>query len=201
MAICYGHDCVPDRLTSNLGTVWAVSSGYQGDRVLPVRPLCRRSDAALVRRRPALADPANIAAIVVATHPMGETLAVPEPETVLAGKFSMLHAVATTAIHGSAGAEAFARASLSDPRVTALRNRVRLVPHDDIKPWPKDRPARVEVALTDGRRLSASFDSARGGPDDRLSKASCAPDRVVDRGPLSGHGGRRRTRNVKTPVG
>jgi hypothetical protein len=43
---------------------------------------------------------------------------------------------------------------------------VQLVPHDDIKPWPKDRPARVEVAFADGRRISASIDSARGGPDD-----------------------------------
>jgi 2-methylcitrate dehydratase PrpD len=78
----------------------------------------------------------------------------------------MLHAVATTAVHGSAGAGAFARGSLSDSRVAALRQRVHLVSHDDIKPWPKDRPARVEVTFTDGRRLSASIDSARGGPDD-----------------------------------
>src|SRR6202040_635292 len=98
--------------------------------------------------------------------PMGETLATAEPQTVLAGKFSMLHAVATTAVCGRAGAGAFARGSLSDPRVTALRNRVRLVPHDDIKPWPKDRPARVEVTFTDGRRISANIESARGGPDD-----------------------------------
>jgi hypothetical protein len=40
------------------------------------------------------------------------------------------------------------------------------VPYDDIKPWPKDRPARVEVTFADGRRISASIDSARGGPDD-----------------------------------
>jgi 2-methylcitrate dehydratase PrpD len=167
MVTCYGHDCVPERLTADLGTVWAVSSGYH--KVIACCQYAHSAVEATLRLRAeesALADPNNIASIVVATHPMGETLAVPEPETVLAGKFSMLHAVATTAVHGSAGAGAFARGSLSDPRVTALRNRVRLVPHDDIKPWPKDRPARVEVALTDGRRLSASIDSARGGPDD-----------------------------------
>jgi 2-methylcitrate dehydratase PrpD len=119
---------------------------------------------------PALKDPANIAAIVVATHPMGETLATAEPETVLGGKFSMLHAVATAAVHGSAGAGAFARGSLSDPRVTALRSRIRLVPHEDLRPWPKDRPARVEVTLTDGSRRAVSIDSARGGPDDPFSE-------------------------------
>ena len=167
MVTCYGHACVPERLTSELGTVWAVSSGYH--KTIACCQYAHSAVEATLRLRaeePALADPANVAAIVVATHPMGETLAVPEPETVLAGKFSMLHAVATTAVHGSAGAEAFARASLSDPRVTALRTRVRLVPHDAIMPWPKDRPARVEITLTDGRRLTASIDSARGGPDD-----------------------------------
>ena len=102
---------------------------------------------------------------------MGETLAAGEPETVLGGKFSMLHAVATTAVHGSAGASAFARASLSDPHVTALRRRIRLVPHEEVKPWPKDRPARVEVTLTDGSRAAVSIDSARGGPDDPFSES------------------------------
>jgi 2-methylcitrate dehydratase PrpD len=167
MVVCYGHDCQPARLTSGLGEVWAVSSGYH--KVIACCQYAHSAVEATLRLRgeePALADPSNVASIVVATHPMGETLAVPEPETVLAGKFSMLHAVATTAVHGSAGAGAFARGSLSDSRVAALRQRVHLVSHDDIKPWPKDRPARVEVTFTDGRRLSASIDSARGGPDD-----------------------------------
>src|SRR5262245_25275809 len=121
-------------------------------------------------QNPALADPANIAEVVVATHPMGETLATREPETVLAGKFSMLHAVATAAVHGSAGAGAFARGALANSAVADLRRRIRLLPHENIKPWPKDRPARVEVTFTDGRRISANVDSARGGPDDPFSE-------------------------------
>jgi 2-methylcitrate dehydratase PrpD len=172
MATCYGHDCVPGRLTSELGTTWAVSSGYH--KMIACCQYAHSAVEAMLRLRAedaALAEPTNIAAIVVATHPMGETLATPEPQTVLAGKFSMLHAVATTAVHGSAGASAFARSSLSDPRVNSLRQRVRLVPHDDIKPWPNDRPARVEVTLTDGRRIAASIDSARGGPDDPFGEA------------------------------
>ena len=119
----------------------------------------------------ALVDHQSGQTIAVATHPMGETLATREPQTVLAGKFSMLHAVAATAVYGSAGASAFARNSLSDPRVSALRSRVRLLPHDDIKPWPKDRPARVEITFINGWCISASIDSARGGPDDPFDEA------------------------------
>ena len=172
MVTCYGHDCVPERLTANLGTAWAVTSGYH--KMIACCQYAHSAVEATLRLRAedtALADPANIAAIAVATHPMGETLATREPQTVLAGKFSMLHAVAATAVYGSAGASAFARNSLSDPRVSALRSRVRLLPHDDIKPWPKDRPARVEITFTDGRRISASIDSARGGPDDPFAEA------------------------------
>ena len=192
MATCYGHEALPDRLTADLGTSWAVSSGYH--KMIACCQYAHSAVEATLRLRaeiPALKDPANIAAIVVATHPMGETLATPEPETVLAGKFSMLHAVATTVVHGSAGAGAFARGSLSDPQVTALRSRIRLVPHEDLKPWPKDRPARVEVTLTDGSRGAVSIDSARGGPDDPFSEAELrGQDRGADRGPLSGHGGK-----------
>jgi 2-methylcitrate dehydratase PrpD len=172
MATCYGHDCQPDRLSADLGTSWAVGSGYH--KMIACCQYAHSAVEATLRLRaevPALKDAANIAAIVVATHPMGETLATAEPETVLAGKFSMLHAVATTAIHGSAGAGAFARASLSDPQVAALRSRIRLVPHEELKPWPKDRPARVEVTLTDGSRRAVSIESARGGPDDPFSEA------------------------------
>lgn len=35
----------------------------------------------------------------------------------------------------------------------------------------QDRPARVEVTLTDGSRRAVSIDSARGGPDDPFSEA------------------------------
>jgi len=171
MVTCYGHASVPDRLSTGLGTSWAISSGYH-----KMVACCQYAHSAveatlsLRAQHPALADPANIAEVVVATHPMGETLATREPETVLAGKFSMLHAVATAAVHGSAGAGAFARGSLTDPAVAGLRRRISLLPYEDIKPWPKDRPARVEVTFTDGRRISANVDSARGGPDDPFSE-------------------------------
>src|SRR5262245_16443206 len=172
MATCYGHDCLPERLTAGLGSAWAINSGYH--KMIACCQYAHSAVEATLRLRaelPALEDAANIAAVVVATHPMGETLATAEPETVLAGKFSLLHAVATTLVHGSGGASAFARASLSDLQVAALRSRIRLVPHEDLKPWPKDRPARVEVVLTDGSRRAISIDSARGGPDDPFSEA------------------------------
>ena len=152
--------------------MWAIRSGYH--KTMACCQYAHSAVEATLRLReqdPALADPANVAGIVVATHPMGETLATREPQTVLAAKFSLPHAVATTAVFGNAGAGAFARAALTDPRVSALRNRVRLVAYEGIKPWPKDRPARVEVTFTDGHRIAASIDSARGGPDDPFLEA------------------------------
>ena len=80
MVTCYGHDCVPERLTSNLGTAWAVSSGYH--KMIACCQYAHSAVEATLRLRAedaALADPANIAAIAVATHPMGETLATREP--------------------------------------------------------------------------------------------------------------------------
>jgi 2-methylcitrate dehydratase PrpD len=172
MVTCYGHDCLPERLSSELGTVWAISSGYH--KTIACCQYAHSAVEATLRLRQqdaALADPSSIADILIATHPMGETLATREPPTVLAGKFSLPHAVATTVVFGQAGASAFARAALTDPRVCALRKRVRLVAHEAIKPPPEDRPARVEITFTDGRRILASVDSARGGPDDPFVEA------------------------------
>lgn len=172
MVTCYGHDYMPERLTADLGATWAISSGYH--KLIACCQYAHSAVEAMLHLRaqhPAAADPDKIAAVVVATHPMGATLATAEPATVLAGKFSLLHAVATTAVHGSAGASAFARASLSDADVAALRRRITLQPYDAIKPWPKDRPARVEIRLTDGRQVAASVESARGGPDQPFAEA------------------------------
>jgi 2-methylcitrate dehydratase PrpD len=172
MVTCYGHEAHPERLTDSLGERFAITSGYH--KLIACCQYAHSAVEALLALRArdvAIADPDAISTISVETHPMGATLADAAPETVLGGKFSMLHAIATTAVHGSAGAEAFARGSLADPRVASLRRRIRLTLHPDIRPWPKDRPARVHVDLTDGRRLTSEVESGRGGPDSPFSPA------------------------------
>jgi 2-methylcitrate dehydratase PrpD len=142
---------------------WAIESGYH-----KMYACCQYTHSAVeasLQLARELQAPDQISAIEVETHARGLALDVREPETVLAAKFSMPHALAAVAVRADAGPRSFDTASLTDSAIARLRERVRLVPHDDIRPPPHDRPARVHWVLEDGRRLSASVDSARGGAD------------------------------------
>jgi 2-methylcitrate dehydratase PrpD len=118
--------------------------------------------------RPALLEKArvqDIASISVETHALALPLVNPRPHTTLAAKFSMSHAMAAALAMGSGGADAFAAATLADPQLARLRERVSVKPWEPMLPPPNDRPARVTVALVNGNRLEAECLSARGGPD------------------------------------
>ena len=102
---------------------------------------------------------------MVETAPGGQALRTVEPETVLAAKFSLPHAIAATVQLGTAGARAFTQDKLEDADISRLRKRVRLQPYPDVKPAPNDRPARVTMRFNDGAEISAVVESARGGAD------------------------------------
>ena len=86
-----------------------------------------------------------------------------EPRSTLAAKFSIPHAVAGVIVRGSSDPDVFGTAGLRDPRIAALRARVKLG-LIDVKPWPYDRPAKVTVTLRDGRSLVATCEAALGSP-------------------------------------
>ena len=88
-----------------------------------------------------------------------------EPETVLAAKFSIPHAVAATTALGTGGASAFTYDTLGDATIAGLRRRVRLAPFENIGPPPRDRPARVVWKFSDGSEMSAVVENPRGGAD------------------------------------
>lgn len=160
-----GTHAVPERLVEGLGEVWSVANGYH-----KIFACCAYSHSAieatlelLGRLRERKAD--DIAEILVETGPGGQALTTVEPETVLASKFSIPHAIAATVRLGTAGASAFTSDKLRDEGIARLRRRVRMAPYPELKPWPKDRPARVTVRFADGAELSAVCESARGGAD------------------------------------
>jgi 2-methylcitrate dehydratase PrpD len=161
----FGTRAVPEALVDGLGTTWSVANGYH-----KIFACCAYSHSAVEatldlvgRLRERQVD--DIAEILVETGPGGQALTTVEPETVLAAKFSIPHAIAATARLGTAGARAFTFDKLDDEAIAKLRRRVRMAPYADLKPWPKDRPARVTMRFADGGELSAVCESARGGAD------------------------------------
>lgn len=153
----------PAHLIDGLGSQWAIADGYT-----KVYACCQHLHAAIeaaLELREEVAAPRNVKSITVQTHVLALPLANPKPQTTLAAKFSMPHAMAAALAKGSGGADAFAFETLDNEEIRRLRERVSVQPWQDVPPPPNDRPARVIVELEGGRRLQAECLSARGGPD------------------------------------
>jgi 2-methylcitrate dehydratase PrpD len=160
----YKCRAIPEALVEGLGSTWSVTNGYH-----KVFACCGYAHSAIEATLDLLGrmkkKKEEIAEIVVETAPGGQALRNAEPETVLAAKFSLPHAIAATVQLGTAGARAFTQDKLEDANIAKLRQRVRLQPYPDLKPAPNDRPARVTMRFGDGAEMSAVVESARGGAD------------------------------------
>ena len=161
-----GGEAHPERLTAGLGEQWAILDGYT-----KIYACCQHLhsavEAAIDLRSRLLGEARleDVERIEVETHALAMPLVNPRPHTTLAAKFSMSHAMAAVLATGGGGAEAFAAATLAEPAIARLRERVSVKPWQPELPPPNDRPARVTLALRDGRRLQGECLSARGGPD------------------------------------
>jgi 2-methylcitrate dehydratase PrpD len=161
----YKCDVKPQAMLDGLGATWSVANGYH-----KIFACCAYSHSAVEATLELLGKlqkrkVADIAEIVVETGPGGQALRNAEPETVLASKFSVPHAIAATATLGTAGASAFTFDKLKHEQISELRKRVKLAPYANLKPWPNDRPARVTMKFQDGGEMSAVVESAHGGAD------------------------------------
>jgi len=161
----YNCRAIPEALVEGLGSAWSVTNGYH-----KVFACCGYAHAAIEATLDLLGrlqqkKREDIAEIVVEAAPGGQALRNTEPETVLAAKFSLPHAIAATVQLGTAGASAFTQDKLQDEGISRMRKRVRLSAYKDLKPWPNDRPARVTMRFGDGAEMSAVVESARGGAD------------------------------------
>lgn len=167
VAHVFGHvasdSFAPAALTDQLGSRWEVSRNY-----FKMHACCRYNHAALdalatlTQEVPGLA-PQDIEAIAVDSYAFAAELDDPEPGNVLAAKFSVPFAIATTLVNGSSAVESFAADKVNDPAIRSLAARVTIREDPAMTArLPDQRPARVELALKDGRTLSAATETNRG---------------------------------------
>ena len=172
-----GAEARPDELAVSLGRSWGIEDGFH-----KIYACCQYAHAAvesleaLLARRPDIEAARDVERIVVETHRRGLALDNRRPATGLAAKFSLPHIVASVAHLRHAGAEAFSAATLTNPAIAALRERVVLELYRPERKWPEDRPARVTWLLRTGESLQAECRSARGGPDRPF-----APSEILDK--------------------
>jgi 2-methylcitrate dehydratase PrpD len=151
-----------DGLAEGLGTRWHITENYFRLYACcnPVHPALDALQAVLARLRP---RPDEIERIDVATYAFAALMRNPDPPNFFASKYSLPHAAAVMAVKGHAGHAALDDASLRDPAIAALRQRVHITEDPAMSAVaPRLRPARVTVILKDGRQGSDSRESHRG---------------------------------------
>lgn len=96
-------------------------------------------------------DPNKIREIRVNTYSLAAQLSDPSPRNMLAGKFSIPFALATTIFHNHAGQESFSPTVINNPVVQELARKVKVVEDPALTAMmPAYRPAEVRVTFIDG---------------------------------------------------
>ena len=137
---------------------------------------CRYNHAALdalaelIDRHHVLANHKEIEHIEIASYSLAAELDDQAPRNMLAAKFSVPFAVATTLVRGDTGVESFSGKALTDPHTLALARRVTV--REDKRmtaKLPDLRPAQVTVTMKTGERFEAAVQTNRGDWQDPYS--------------------------------
>lgn len=109
---------------------------------------------------------AAIRSVELTTHPLVlELTGKTAPKTGLEGKFSVYHAAATALLRGDGSPTAFTDEVVRDPKIIALRDRVKAASSPDIH----EDAVKIVVTLEDGQRIERDVAHAVGSLERPLS--------------------------------
>jgi len=142
---------------------------------------CRYNHAALdalvelMGQHDRLGDADGIDRIEVRSYSLAAELDDQAPRNMLAAKFSVPFAVATTLVTGSTAVESFSGDALTNPQTLALAKRVSITEDASMTAkLPDLRPASVTIRMKDGSRLQAAVETNRGDWQDPYSAEQLA---------------------------
>jgi 2-methylcitrate dehydratase PrpD len=160
-----------DALVDTLGSRWLITQNYFRLYACcnPIHPALDCLKAILVALEP---QPEDIERIEVVTYRFASVMRRADPPNYFAARYSLPHAAAVMVVKGDIGHAAMDDAAVTDPRIGALRQRVQVSEDPAMSAVvPRLRPARVTVALKDGRSLSHAVESHRGDFNQPFSEA------------------------------
>ena len=171
MAAGMSTDADPARLTDRLGERWALA-----ETSFKWHAACRHThpaaDALLQIVTQHDLAPEDIAQVTAHVHQAAIDVLGPvtNPSTVHQAKFSMGTVLGMIATFQRAGLPEFQQ-HFRDPRVVALRDRVRMVQDSEVEAaYPQRWIGKVAVLTHDGRALVARIEEPRGDPGNTLSR-------------------------------
>ena len=173
MAAGMSSDADARWLTDGLGTRWALA-----ETSFKFHASCRHThpaaDALLALMQQHKLKAGDIDAVTAHVHQGALDVLGPvtDPRTIHQSKFSMGFVLALIALYGRAGLADFTEAALTEPRVRAFHDKVRMELDSEIdNAYPRRWMGRVAVRTRDGRTLEQKIASPKGDPDNTLSRA------------------------------
>jgi len=153
-------DAEPDLVTAGLGERWTLPDN--GFKPYACGSLTHPTIEAVVGLREAHSlVPDQIVAVQATVNDyVSWVTGNANPTTGLEGKFSIFHSAAVAAVDGAASIRQFTDERVNDPAVKDMRERVGIVVDKEL---PKDA-ARVELTLSDRRRLTSEVQHNKGTP-------------------------------------
>lgn len=160
----------PAVMTDALGQRWEVLRNY-----FKTHACCRFNHAALdalavIVEQAGTIDPRQVGRVHVDSYAFAAELDDPKPRNVLAAKFSVPFAIATTIVNRSSDVGSFTWDKVTDPAILALAAKVTVAEDPKMTAkLPDKRPARTTVTMQDGRTLTAKTETNRGDWSDPYS--------------------------------
>lgn len=115
-------------------------------------------------------DPDEIDRVEVKTYSLAAQLCDQSPQNMLAGKFSIPFAVATSIVQGATGVDSFRPAAIQNPIARKLAQRVTVAEDPELTAMmPGRRPSQINVFLKDGSVLAAQTFTNKGDTEDPYS--------------------------------
>lgn len=150
---------------ADLGTRWMITEQY-----FKPHPVCRWAQpavaAATALKRHHDLSVGEIETITVETFHEATRLAVREPADTEQAQYSLPFPVAAALLRGQLTPAEIDGASLADPQILALSNRVELREAEDCNDaFPAERLARVTISMRDGRHFASPTTRADGDPE------------------------------------
>jgi 2-methylcitrate dehydratase PrpD len=112
-------------------------------------------------------DHRNVRRIRIATYQGGlDVVNNYEPEGDYQAKFSLPYVVAHALVYGPVRLDAYGPEKLGNPAIRELMKKTELAADPELsKSFPRQRAAKVEIELADGRRLSHFQETRKGDPE------------------------------------
>lgn len=162
----------PEIMVEELGSRYEITRNYFKEYAC-----CRYNHSSLdavykilSRQKEGKIDPKEVDAIKVETYSLAAQLCEQEPDNMLAAKFSVPFAVATTIIHGNSGVGSFLPQKVGQPEIRELASKVEVLENPEFTHMmPSRRPSRVTIRLKGGRTFSETVFVSKGDIEDPYS--------------------------------